>query len=468
MADTPSFTRILALGLLTSQAAAHGYVQGIIADGVVYQGYRPSFQYQTPPPQVPGWSDPANLDNGYINDYTSPDIICHLSATPGQTYATVQAGGSVELQWTPWPTGHLGPVITYLANCNGDCTNVDKGSLLFNKIDEKGLIQGGYSPGRWAADELIANNNSWTLTIPSTIAPGNYVLRHEIIALQEAQYAGGAQSYPQCVNIQVTGSGTDSLQNGTKGTQLYTSQDPGILINIYQALSGYIIPGPPLLGGAGNGTQLGLKPTTTVPFPNATSTTGLYLNTSTTVPALVTTAASTTASTLLATTATSNFTTLATSTTTTATTQIEVGVITSLTGAAFFAAPTTLQTSTRSDTSSSPIASQTLEYVGAYGGATITVTVTDPGVFATASTNTTLAWKTGTGYPIINSTAYPTGTLTGSRPHSTIAASATWTGTATGSSYLLTGTGTPYGFVGVPIDNGFKRRSARQFFQERR
>lgn len=44
----------------------------------------------------------------------------------------------------------------------------------------------------------IANNLTSTVAIPSDIAPGNYIIRHEIIALHSAGQENGAQSYPQC------------------------------------------------------------------------------------------------------------------------------------------------------------------------------------------------------------------------------------------------------------------------------
>lgn len=146
-------------------------------------------------------------------------------------------------------------MIDYLANCNGECTTVDKTSLKFNKIDEAGLISPTPNPGKWASDEMIANNNSWVVTIPSSIASGNYVLRHETIALHSANNAGGAQNYPQCINLKISGSGSNSLSGGTVGTSLYTATDPGILVNIYQTLSSYIIPGPKLISGSGSGSR---------------------------------------------------------------------------------------------------------------------------------------------------------------------------------------------------------------------
>ncbi|KAI9689311.1 MAG: hypothetical protein M1822_009961 [Bathelium mastoideum] len=236
---------------LASTVAAHGQVSGIVANGLFYEGYSPSMQYSNPAPVVIGWSIPEDLSNGFVasSDLTSPDVICHVNATPAQGHANVAAGDVVELQWTPWPSSHHGPVIDYLANCNGPCESVDKTKLEFFKIDGVGLTNDNPVPGTWATDELIANNNSWVVTIPKDIAPGNYVLRHEIIALHSAEEAGGAQLYPHCVNLAITGSGTDK-PTGTLGTALYKEADPGIEVNIYASLASYVIPGPSPIASA--------------------------------------------------------------------------------------------------------------------------------------------------------------------------------------------------------------------------
>lgn len=235
--------------------AGHGYVSGAVVDGTYYGGYIiTQYPYETDAPETIAWSE-DETDLGYIDgsEYANANIICHKDAQPGAISAPVKAGGSVELQWTDWPSSHHGPVITYLANCNGDCSDVTKTDLKFFKIDEGGLIDDTDVPGTWASDKLIANNNSRTITIPSTIEAGNYVLRHEIIALHSAENTNGAQNYPQCLNLQITGGGSDS-PSGTLGTELYTNTDPGILVNIYQSLSTYDIPGPALYT-AGSGSS---------------------------------------------------------------------------------------------------------------------------------------------------------------------------------------------------------------------
>lgn len=101
----------------------------------------------------------------------------------------------------------------------------------------------------WAAYDLAADNNSWTVTVPSNLASGNYVFRHEIIAVHGASSLDGAQNYPQCVNIAVTGGGSAS-PSGTLGTALYSETDPGIYFNPYVNLENYTIPGPALMSGA--------------------------------------------------------------------------------------------------------------------------------------------------------------------------------------------------------------------------
>jgi hypothetical protein len=246
-----SKTLLSALAAAAS-VSAHGRVTNIVINGVSYQNYdATSFPYMQNPPTVVGWTA-GNTDNGFVapDAFASGDIICHKSATNAGGHAVVAAGDKIFIQWNTWPESHHGPVIDYLANCgDAGCETVDKTTLKFFKIDEVGLVDGTSAPGVWGSDQLIANNNSWMVQIPSNIAPGNYVLRHEIIALHSANQANGAQNYPQCFNLQITGSGTETPA-GTLGTALYKADDAGILANIYTSPVTYEIPGPALIEGA--------------------------------------------------------------------------------------------------------------------------------------------------------------------------------------------------------------------------
>lgn len=197
------------------------------------------------PPETIGWSTTAT-DLGFVDGtgYDTEDIICHRGSAPGALTVPVAAGSDIEFQWNTWPESHHGPIINYLAPCNGDCSQVAKGDLKFFKIWEEGLIDGSSPPGQWSTDELIANNFSISATLPASIAPGNYVLRHEIIGLHSGGQLNGAQNYPQCINIEVTGGGS-AAPEGVSATTFYTPEDPGILYDIYSSVGdGYPIPGP--------------------------------------------------------------------------------------------------------------------------------------------------------------------------------------------------------------------------------
>lgn len=248
-----SLSKTASLLLATAAlVASHGYVTSIDVDGTTYGGYLiDTYYYESDPPEIIAWSTNAT-DDGFVapTAYDSSDIICHRGSAPAALSAPVTPGGSVKMTWSTWPDDHHGPVITYLAKCDGDCADVDKTTLEFFKIDAGGLINETAIPGTWASDELIADSFSRTMTIPSDIEAGNYVLRHEIIALHSAENTDGAQNYPQCINLKVSGSGTAN-PSGTLGTALYKASDPGIFVDIWNTLTTYDIPGPTLYTAGG-------------------------------------------------------------------------------------------------------------------------------------------------------------------------------------------------------------------------
>ncbi|GIK06039.1 hypothetical protein Aspvir_010157 [Aspergillus viridinutans] len=251
-------------------AAAHGHIDRIDIDGKSYGGFLvDQYPHEQNVPDLIAWST-ADTQDAYVQtfDYNQSNIICHQDAKPGALAGEVAAGGKVTVHWSRWFEDHRGPVISYLANCNGSCASVNKTELEFFKIEEAGLLDNSKSPGRWASDELMAANNTWTVNIPSDIAAGNYVLRHEIIALHNAVEDNGAQAYPQCINLKVTGGGT-ATPKGIPATQFYTPTDPGILVDIFHNLATYVIPGPALYKGGDT------APTTIAVLPTAASSTAL-------------------------------------------------------------------------------------------------------------------------------------------------------------------------------------------------
>lgn len=237
-----------ALATLLDSVAAHGFVSGVSTNGVWTKGSDPVWYYSpaNSRPQTAGW-DSLNQDLGFVEPaaLTTDNINCHKSATAGRLYANVAAGSSLTFYWNTWPESHHGPIINYIAPCNGDCTTLTPSSLRWSKISQTGLVTPG-GIGTWATDNLIKTNFTATTTIPRNLKAGNYVIRHEIVALHSAGSDNGAQLYPQCLNLKVTGSGSVAPSGGVAGTSLYKRNDAGILFNLYNNPTSYPIPGPAL------------------------------------------------------------------------------------------------------------------------------------------------------------------------------------------------------------------------------
>ncbi|KAH6906828.1 endoglucanase II [Coprinopsis sp. MPI-PUGE-AT-0042] len=93
------------------------------------------------------------------------------------------------------------------------------------KVSELGLVSN--NPNYWAVQVLNDNCGRYTFTVPD-IAPGNYLIRAEVLAL----------------HVNVIGSGT-ARPPTVRFPGAYKANDPGVLINInYPYPTTYIIPGP--------------------------------------------------------------------------------------------------------------------------------------------------------------------------------------------------------------------------------
>jgi cellulase len=99
----------------------------------------------------------------------------------------------------------------------------------------------------WGSDMLARQNASWTFTVPSTLQPGEYLLRHEILGLHVAGKSMGAQFYPVCAQIKLSGSGTTKLPKGVALPGAYKPDDKaGILVELWRVNQGqvqYVAPG---------------------------------------------------------------------------------------------------------------------------------------------------------------------------------------------------------------------------------
>ncbi|TFK74854.1 hypothetical protein BDN72DRAFT_892857 [Pluteus cervinus] len=240
-----SFASLL---FFTQAAVAHTIFQELYVNGVS-QGHQQGIR-------VPDYDGP-------ITDVTSNDVICNGGINPYHTpvstkVITVAAGSQVTTEWhhtlsgaapgdtaDPIDPSHKGPVIAYLAKIPS-ATQSSVTGLKWFKIYQDGLD----SAGKWGIDRLITNKGKVSFNIPSCIAPGDYLLRAELIALHGASSYPGAQLYMECAQLTITGGGSTSPAT-VSFPGAYSGSDPGIKVNIYSNLRSYTIPGPPVFSCTG-------------------------------------------------------------------------------------------------------------------------------------------------------------------------------------------------------------------------
>ncbi|THU84863.1 hypothetical protein K435DRAFT_783609 [Dendrothele bispora CBS 962.96] len=190
---------------------------GIDSSASENSGYQPYIDpYLNPAPQRIVREIPRN---GPVTDLSLIDVQCDgwtdggFTTAPAPIYATVAAGSQ-------------GSMISYMARAPSDITKWSPGtSAVWFKVAESGKT----SDGKWAASDLLtASNSIYTFTIPKNLKAGRHIIRHEIIALHAAYTYPGAQVYPSCIQVQVTGSGTALPTSFVSFPGAYTASTPFI------------------------------------------------------------------------------------------------------------------------------------------------------------------------------------------------------------------------------------------------
>ena len=103
--------------------------------------------------------------------------------------------------------------------------------------------------GRSWGTAKVLKNLYWESTIPASLAPGNYLIRHELLALHQAN---APQFYAECAQISVTGSGSAQPSGDFLATiPGYASQkDAGVTVDTYGSkATTYTCPGPKVWKG---------------------------------------------------------------------------------------------------------------------------------------------------------------------------------------------------------------------------
>lgn len=232
----------LALGL-ASIASAHAVTHNIFVNGED-QGDGESGYIRSP----------YNTDP--VRDLKSSDLACNTrGGEPVPEFVKVSAGDELTLRWYRYDSrdhddvidpSHKGPILTYIA----PYTEGNGAGPIWSKIAEE-----GFENGEWATIRMIENRGKVDFHLPKSLAPGQYLIRQEVLALHMADTRGdedpnrGAESYPSCVQIEVEeGPGEAIPDQDFDFNEGYKYDDPGIFFDVYNPFESYTPPGPPVWG----------------------------------------------------------------------------------------------------------------------------------------------------------------------------------------------------------------------------
>nr|GAT60280.1 predicted protein [Mycena chlorophos] len=246
------------LPFFTRAANAHGWVGSVNIGGTLYMG--DGLGTSGSPPSVIRQVD----TNSPVTSVSDPNLGCGPNAQLAQEVAPANPGDAIAVYWVstegPW-FHNVGPMLSYLANCGTTpCTEFEASQAMWFKIE-----QVGRDPGSTAWAQASMNSGApANLSLPSNLAAGGYLLRHEIIALQNAVSEGGAEFYASCTQLSVGGSGdgVPTQDDLVKLPGAYSATDPGILVDVYSNPNApYTFPGPPIAAFVTDGSGSSSSPT---------------------------------------------------------------------------------------------------------------------------------------------------------------------------------------------------------------
>ncbi|KAI0203626.1 glycoside hydrolase family 61 protein [Astrocystis sublimbata] len=185
----------------------------------------------------------APNDNNPVYDVTSQDIICQKQGRTSDKVIDVKAGDDLGAFFghiiggaqfpndpdNPIAKSHKGPVTAWLAKVD-NAASASKTGLKWFKIWEDTFDT---SSKTWGVDNMISNQGWVKFQMPQCIAPGEYLMRVEILALHSAKTNMGAQFYMSCAQLKISGSGSFTPSETVSFPGAYKQNDPSILVNIY-------------------------------------------------------------------------------------------------------------------------------------------------------------------------------------------------------------------------------------------
>lgn len=171
--------------------------------------------------------------------------------------AAAKAGATITFEWRSWPNGekpgsidisHKGPCAVYMKKVDNATANDIAGGDGWFKIMEDGYDE---EKKEWCTEKLIPNDGHLAAKIPNDLAPGYYLMRPELLALQQANKdPPDPQFYVGCAQLFISSGGSAKPKDTISIPGYVDLQTPAMTYDIWEKSLKLPFPnfGPPVYG----------------------------------------------------------------------------------------------------------------------------------------------------------------------------------------------------------------------------
>ena len=189
----------------------------------------------------------------FVDSITGPDMACGKDgeiAVPNT--CNLNAGDTISLEHRMWPDASQ-PGAIDISHKGNTAVYMKKMSTMNDAVGGDGWFKiywDGYNTGsgQWGTDNMNNGNGMVSTSIPIDLAPGQYLVRSEVLALQ---VVGSPQMYVGCAQVNVAGSGNTIPADTTSIPGYINMSTSAMTVNIYESFT-FSEYGPKLYG---NGTS---------------------------------------------------------------------------------------------------------------------------------------------------------------------------------------------------------------------
>ncbi|KIY67215.1 lytic polysaccharide monooxygenase [Cylindrobasidium torrendii FP15055 ss-10] len=185
----------------------------------------------------------ASAELDYESSYKSADAkypFVHCQGTVAVDMAAADANANpAELEWTRIVYDGLDPNSYVSDELRGACSKSGAETYRGNN--------------KWGIAKMVEQGSTVYFDIPGDLAAGKYIVRNELASLHAGAYK--PQLYVGCVGVEVTGSGTSSLGQGTNAGALYSGNGALASLEINAGSFSFNGDGPSVSGLVSGGSK---------------------------------------------------------------------------------------------------------------------------------------------------------------------------------------------------------------------